>query len=141
MKLRKHIVIVLSFLILVSNVGLAFNVHYCEGKVSGVSFNYKSDGSCLEKKVEQKKSCCAQKEDHDSCCKSSKVKIEKTTSDNVLVKAFQLDLAAFTTVDTWYFSHYFHAEETVLRSESPSFYCDSNAPPLYKLYSQYLFYA
>lgn len=141
MSLRKHIVFVLSFLILVSNVGLAFNVHYCEGRLSGVSFSYRTDEPCAEKEAEVKKSCCAVENSHKACCKNSKVKIEKTTSENVLVKTFQMDTATFTGISLWQPVSLFSAEETVRKSENPSFYCESNAPPLYQLYSQYIFYA
>jgi len=50
MNFKKHINILLAMLILVSNVGLAFNVHYCEGKISGISFNYKVEEPCVEVK-------------------------------------------------------------------------------------------
>lgn len=141
MKIKKHIVVLLSFLILVSSIGLAFNVHYCEGEISGVSFNYKSEEPCVEKQVEVEKPCCVQENNHKACCKNSKVKIDKTTFENVLVKTFQLDLATFTGIAFWNSSPYFSAEEVVEKSENPSFYCDTNAPPLYQLYSQYIFYA
>ena len=141
MKIKKHIVILLSLLILVSNIGLAFNVHYCEGKISGVSFNYKIEEPCVEKKVEVEKPCCAEDNSHKACCKNSKVKIDKTTSENVLVKTFQLDLVTLTGNDYWEPATLFAFEEIITKSENPSFYCDTNAPPLYQLYSQYIFYA
>ncbi|MCL9804686.1 hypothetical protein NAT51_04080 [Flavobacterium amniphilum] len=141
MKIKKHIVIVLSFLILVSNVGLAFNVHYCAGELSGVSFAYRTDDSCTEKKTETEKKCCAQEDSDSACCKNNKIKIEKTTSENVLVKTFQLDLVTLNNVSFWQPTSLFAFEEIVTKSENPSFYCDTHAPPLYQLYSQYIFYA
>lgn len=141
MKIKKHIVFLLSFLILVSNVGMAFSVHYCEGKISGVSFSYKTEELCVEQKVEVNKACCGQENSHKACCKNSKVEIEKTTTENVLVKTFHLDLATFAGFDFWNSSPYFSTDEVVEKSENPSFYCDTNAPPLYQLYSQYIFYA
>lgn len=141
MKVKKQIVYILSFLILVSNVGMAFNVHYCGGKISGISFNYRMDESCVEKKVAVEKKCCASENSQNSCCKNSKIKIEKTTSENVLVKTFQLDVVTFNGVHSWQPASLFTLEEAVAKKENPSFYCDTNAPPLYQLYSQYIFYA
>jgi len=140
-RINKHISILLAMLILVSNVGLAFNVHYCEGKIASVSFNYKAEEPCVEKKIEVEKACCAKSNTHDDCCSNSKVDIKKTTSDNIIVKNFQLDLGVFTFVDAWKPSHFIAQNGVVVSNENPSFYCDSHAPPLYKLYSQYIFYA
>ncbi|MBP9849932.1 MAG: hypothetical protein KBC58_10890 [Flavobacterium sp.] len=141
MNFRKHINILLAMLILVSNVGLAFNVHYCEGKISGISFNYKVDEPCVEEKPTKISSCCAVENSHDSCCTNDKVEIKKTSSENVLVKSFQLDLVTYIPVQEFQVSHPVSLKEVILLSENPSFYCESNAPPLYKLYSQYIFYA
>lgn len=138
---KKHINILLAILILVSNVGLAFNVHYCEGKISGISFNYKIEEPCIEEKVASITSCCAVENTHDSCCSNDKVEIKKTTSENILVKNFQLDLATFIPVQEYRFLNFTAAKEVILVKENPSFYCETNAPPLYKLYSQYIFYA
>lgn len=141
MTLKKHINLLLAILILVSNVGLAFNVHYCEGKISGISFNYKVEEPCVEKKPTNIKSCCAKENKHDSCCSNDEIEIKKTSSENVLIKNFQLDLAAFVSVEEIKFYQPIFDREVVVTNENPSFYCESNAPPLYKLYSQYIFYA
>jgi hypothetical protein len=67
MKPAKYISIILTSLILFSNIGLALNVHFCHGSVSGVSIAYKA----TEKKViEESKSCCsAVTEAVEKCCK------------------------------------------------------------------------
>jgi hypothetical protein len=39
MNFKKQISIFLAILLLVSNVGLAFNVHYCGGEIASVSLN------------------------------------------------------------------------------------------------------
>src|SRR5574339_648110 len=101
MKINKHISFVLAMLILVSNVGLAFNVHYCGGELAGISLDYKKYEPCLEQPVEEEKSCCAASDKHDSCCSNDKIDLKKSISDEVIVKSFQLDLAAFTVVDAW----------------------------------------
>lgn len=140
MKIKKHIGLLLAMLILVSNVGLAFNVHYCGGEIASVSLAYKSEMPCMENS-DSENSCCAATEKKDSCCSDSKVDLKKNTTDNIIVKSFQLDLGVFTFADNWKPVTFNEVEEVVVKSDIPSFYCDSNAPPLFKLYCQYIFYA
>lgn len=140
MKLNRHISILLAMLILVSNVGLAFNVHYCHGEVSSVSLAYKLEEPCNDHHKEDKKSCCATAgESHKKCCDNDIVKLEDK-GDNIIVKSFQLDLAAFCQISEWK-PVQFYDEVPVGKEQSPSFYCEANAPPLFKLYCQYIFYA
>ncbi|MXN91007.1 hypothetical protein GR160_07175 [Flavobacterium sp. Sd200] len=137
MKIAKHISTLLSFLILFANIGLAFNVHYCHGNVSGVSLTYK-----VAKDLSKESSgCCAKKvEAEKKCCKDSLVKLEKKTDPGV-VKSISMELGSFFSVADWKPSSLFYSEEPVLVKQTPSFYCDANAPPLFKLYCQYIFYA
>lgn len=118
-------------LILVSNVGLAFNVHYCAGKVASVSL--------VSHANDAEKDCCGKAEKKSSCCKDKKIKLEKKT-DNSIVKTFSFQLEIpFASYD-W--KPINTVESVALKSSQiTAFYCDSNAPPLYKLYSQYIFYA
>lgn len=134
MKFKKHISIFLAVLLLVSNAGLAFNVHYCGGKVSSVSLNtdvpsVKKEKGCCEKKVASKK---------DSCCKDKKVVFQKK-ADNGIVKSFSFQFDyAFVIPETH--SFVFTAVDNFRSNPALTYYCDANAPPLFKLYSQYLFY-
>jgi hypothetical protein len=140
-KIRKHISILIATLLLISNTGLAFNVHYCEGKVSSISFNYKIAEPCIDETTIVEKSCCAQENKHEDCCKNSKVNIEKSSSDNIIVKNIQIDLSSFTAVEIWKTANFTFSEEIIISNQSLNFYCDSHAPPFYKLYSQLIFYA
>jgi len=138
MKLSKHISILLTLLIVFSNIGLALNVHYCHNKVSGISLAYKT--THCEKKAEPA-SCCAKAAKADKkCCKSHLVKLQDK-ADHVIVKSLALDLAAFYPVEDWNPSQLLYSDAPFVLKENPSFYCDSHAPPLFKLYSQYIFYA
>jgi len=138
MKMPKHISILISFLILFSNIGLAFNVHYCHDKISGISLAYKAT-DC--KKKAAPKSCCAMAVKADKkCCKSHLVKLQDKT-DQVIVKSLALDLAAFYPVPDWNPSQLVIKDAQFALKENPSFYCESHAPPLFKLYCQYIFYA
>ena len=135
MNFRKHISIVLATLILLANLGLSFAVHYCKDEIASVSFQYQEDEPC----VEDVKSCCTTADSHDSCCSNKLIKVEKKT-DDILVKTFQLDLEQAVFVADWKPNLVaFESEKNI--SNEAAYYCDSHAPPLYKLYCQLVFYA
>ena len=141
MKFNKHISILLTFLIFASNMGFALNVHYCHGEVSSVSFAYKIEEPCNTHHEQEAKSCCASAgKSHKKCCKNDLVKLQDDSQDNIIVKSLQLDLSAFYAVEEWK-PALVPAEVPLFLTETPSFYCEANAPPLFKLYCQYIFYA
>ncbi|PVX45195.1 hypothetical protein C8C85_0974 [Flavobacterium sp. 103] len=134
MKFKRHISIFLAVLLLVSNVGLAFNVHYCGGEISSVSLNstlpsMQSEKGCCEKKVVSKK---------DSCCKDKKILIQKKV-DNGIVKSFSFQFD-YVFLAPEFHAVVFKAVPSFKNNQSLTYYCDANAPPLFKLYSQYLLY-
>jgi hypothetical protein len=133
MKFKKHISILLTILILVSNVGFAFNVHYCGGSISSVSL------TSVVPEIQKEKSCCVEKAlKKESCCKDKKVVFQKKTIDKIFKSfSFQFDSALlvseYQTID-------FKSVPRFKNEVSLSYYCDANAPPLFKLYNQYLLY-
>ena len=139
MKFTKCTSLFLAFLILVSNVGLAFNVHYCGGNIAGISSGYGFDGSDVVKEMPSEKSCCAPKpKESKSCCKDKIFKIDKKSE--VVVKAFSFHIDAPFVFQNWK-PIAFSSVPTVQNEPIPTYYCDANAPPFYQLYSQYTFYA
>lgn len=134
MQFRKSTSILLAFFILFSNLGLAFNVHYCKDEIASVSFNYEISETCDAPVT----SCCVTEDNHNKCCSDTVVKLEKK-SENTLVKSFQLDLQNFILVSSW--NPNFELVTTTNTTQILDFYCDSNAPPFYKLYCQLVFYA
>jgi hypothetical protein len=140
MRFKKHISILLTFLLLASNMGMAINVHYCGGEVSSVSLDYKQAEACGSQKKEMKSCCAAMAKKHKSCCDNDVVKLQDKKSDNIIVKSLQLDLGAFYMEGQWQ-PVQFYAQAPLVAKQTPSFYCDSHAPPLFKLYCQYVFYA
>ena len=142
MQIRKHISALLTMLILVSSMGLALNVHYCHGKISSVNFAYRKAEPCNGHKDEKKAHACGvEKDSHKKCCKDDLVKLKDTKSDNILSKSLQLDLGAFCLAEEWNPNTLYSTTATIVTKDTPSFYCESNAPPLYRLYCQYIFYA
>lgn len=139
MKFTKSTSLLLALLVLVSNVGLAFNVHYCGGNISGISSVYSSDVSDVVKEMPSEKSCCASKaKTSKSCCKDKIVKIDKKSE--VTVKAFSFQIDAPFVIESWK-PIVFTSVPTVQDRQIQTYYCDANAAPFYKLYSQYTFYA
>nr|WP_245980387.1 hypothetical protein [Flavobacterium aquicola] len=122
----------MAFLILGSNVGFAFNVHYCGGMISSVSLNsvsLQNEKGCCEKKAVSKK---------DKCCKDKKILIQKKSDDGIVKSfSFQIDYA-FVIPETH--SFVFTSVDNFKNNTALTYYCDANAPPLFKLYSQYLLY-
>jgi hypothetical protein len=134
MNCKKGLGLCLALLILFSNVGLAFSMHYCGGKLASVSVQ------SLTTNVNSEKSCCEKKDlTKDSCCKNKTVHFQKK-SDNATLKAFSFE--PFTAYLIFENKEKITALQTVFFSKSiPTYFCDANAPPLFKLYRQYIFYA
>lgn len=141
MKFKKHISFLLAIFLLVSNTGFALDVHYCGGKVASVKPIYWKNYESLPPNED---SCCASKtsrlvEKKESCCKDKVIHFEKK-QENILIKslAFQSNFLFF--IDDWnpvVFTTFSNFEDNCV----PSYYCDANAPPLFKLYHQYILYA
>ena len=126
---KKIIGIFLIFSLLVSNLGFAFNVHYCDNKIASVSLNTAAS-------IEE--DCCGMVEQKSHCCKDRVVVVHKK-SDLVMTKSFSFQTEAIPVLNEWQ-PIATDAKLLVQKSAITRYYCDSNAPPLFKLYSQYLFY-
>lgn len=135
MQFRKSTSILLAIFILFSNLGLAFNVHYCKDKIAGVSLST----IIIEPCQEDVKSCCALQSSHDSCCSNKVIKAEEKKD---------VFLSGYSKIDFHkvYFIYnavlpFIHENVVVSKKGVISFYCNSNAPPFYKLYCQLVLYA
>ena len=135
MKLKKHISLLLAFIVFSANIGYSFTVHYCNDMIASVALTSNFDEPCAKNEA----SCCAVEASHDDCCSNKIIKLEKN-SDDFLTKSLKFEttnavLNAFPTFE-------FATKNVLISSnENPAFYCESNAPPLYKLYCQLVLYA
>ena len=137
MKMKKCTSLLLAMLILVSNVGLAVNVHYCGGQIAGISSVYAvSDISNHQSETE--KSCCAAKTGKDSCCDNKVIKVEK--KQDLVIKTFSFQIDSPIIIPNWN-PMVFAPVSKITQPQTAAYYCDAHAPPLYQLYSQYIFYA
>lgn len=141
MKFKNHISFLLAFFLLVSNVGLAVDVHYCGGEIASVKPVF---WRTVESQNTVEESCCPTQASsfvdvNGGCCKDKVFHIQEKSENVILISmSFQTDFN-------------FLLEESkpivfneILNFESKpitSYYCDANAPPLFKLYHQYIFYA
>ena len=139
MKISKCTSLFLACLILVSNVGLAFSVHYCGGKIAAITSVYGVANAIDAESVPVKKSCCGATENEDkSCCDNKVIKV-KESSDG-LIKTFSFHIDSAFTIQNWKPIAFEPVSENI-SSQTSDYYCDAHAPPLYRLYSQLLFYA
>lgn len=129
---KKHISILLTVFLLISNLGLAFNVHYCGDKIDSVSLNTISNSS---KTIDD---CCGIVEKDSKCCNDKIIKAENK-SDQINVKSLTFDINFLATISDWK-PTVFNSKINFKQRENSTYYCDANAPPLYLLYSQYTFY-
>jgi len=131
MQFKKQLCLFLAFFVLVSNVGFAMNVHYCDDQIASVSFNTSSPSNIEE-------DCCGVVEKSSHCCKDKVVLIQKK-SDQAIVKSSSFEVQDMVFPNPWIFVF---ATNVILSQKNTvtAYYCDSHAPPLFKLYSQYIFY-
>jgi hypothetical protein len=136
---KKQLSVLIAFFVLVSNSGLAFNVHFCEGKLASITSVFSDVEACvMPVEIEQK--CCAKAETtHEDCCSDKEVNLKNKT-EKIIIKTLAFDM------DTvFYFNEYktpqFGFAQDQFNSSEVVYYCDANAPPLYKLYCQYTFYS
>lgn len=131
MQFKKQFCLFLAFFVLVSNVGFAVNVHYCDNQIAFVSFNTSSPSNIEE-------DCCGVIEKTSHCCKDKIVVIQKK-SDQAIVKSFSFE--AHDLIFSKQPNVVSHSVDLpFINKNVPAYYCDSHAPPLFKLYSQYIFY-
>lgn len=132
MNFRKYTNVLLVFFLLVYNLGMSFNVHYCDDEIASVSINTAITSHEVEK------DCCGVVEIKSKCCKNKIIKSNEKF-DQITVKSVALDSNYFLVCNEWkplVFSNAFNFQQ----KESPFYYCDANAPPFFLLYSQYTFY-
>lgn len=139
MKIKKCTSLLLAVLVLVSNIGLAFNVHYCGGNIAGISAVYGVESATDAQSVPEKKSCCGKPiSEKKSCCDNKVIKV-KEKSDR-FCKTFSFQIDAPLLIQNWNPIVFAPVLETT-HLQTIAYYCDAHAPPLYELYSQRLFYA
>ncbi len=133
MQFKKTINVFLAITLLLSNIGFAYTIHYCDDKIASVSLNTVSNINSIEK------SCCEQTETQSKCCKNKIVKsVEK--SDQIISKIISFNLE-YNLFYCQFYNSSSISKVDLKNKKVKSYYCNANAPPLYLLYSQYTFYS
>lgn len=139
MNLKKHIGIFLALFILLVNSSASLVVHYCNDQIAYVYLVYQNN-KLIDSASED--SCCASdsiESEEEGCCSNEEINTENKIDYSIL-KDFQFDFSAvhFLNETPEFFAKtaYFYSNK-----KNVDYYCNSNSPPFYKLYSQLIFYA
>ncbi|MFJ1327957.1 HYC_CC_PP family protein [Capnocytophaga canimorsus] len=148
--------ILFSLLLIFSNSGLAFSLHYCKEKLASVSVTIEpvttdkeSKSCCLsdeesilycDDKSKEPKSCCLSDEESIPCCDDKSIEAPQT-DDEFLSKVIKVNLSTFILPFgiTYGFSETVFGEHEPLHNYTQN--TQSNSPPLYELYCRLVFYA
>jgi len=136
MQLRKSISVVLAFFLLVSSGGWSLNIHYCGGEIASITTFDNINSKCCDHHTETK-ACCSSEEEEEGCCSDDVLQVEL---EDTVINVFSIDfnyVAILPDFDDSFIS--IEIEKSFL--SHLHYYCESNAPPLYLLYSQLVFYA
>ena len=135
---KKQISLLIAFLVLVSNSGVAFNIHFCEGEIASITSIFTKPEVC-EMPVQKEQTCCVKEEaTHDDCCSDKEVNL-KNDIEKVIVK-ISIDSNYLLTYHQFIPLEFIHST-TKKNVQEVVYNFDANAPPLYQLYCQYTFYA
>ena len=135
---KKLISGLLAFLLLVSNSGFAFSVHFCGGEIASITTPFTNLEVCDMPQAEKKSCCAAPSDDDKPCCENKTLDLKK--SSDVIVKVFSLELASPFVVVLAQSTPELVMREMALYQKDYYFFEDTS-PSLFKLYSQYIFYA
>lgn len=141
MKFKKSLALLVAFLMLVSNSGFAMTVHYCGGKVSSISSGFGNNETCEMPVADAEKSCCAKKVEtnHKKCCSDKTVNLKGKAIDIISKAPTSEFTAPFIAPD--FAPAAFRLISIDKTTSTAAYDCDANAPPLFKLYQQYVLYA
>ena len=136
---RKHISIFLALFILAVNSSATLVFHSCHDEIAYVSINYQ-DASLATSADEN--SCCSpikDENDPDGCCSNQEIKVGKKV-DYSLANQLKIVFEAVGSIST---KIHLNPQQTLATriQENVHYTFDSHAPPFYKLYSQFVFYA
>lgn len=138
MLLKKQISLLIAFLLLVSNSGVAFNVHFCDDKISGISSVFSKEDSCIVPTLKKKNCCTKPIKANKKCCSDQEINL-KNKSEKIVIKTISFEIYYSDFTVGWKPAFYFETPSVSILKQK-NYYCNSNAPPFYILYSQSTFY-
>ncbi len=137
MNFKRNIAIVFTCYYLIICVGLTITLHFCGGSLSGFSTVLK-DLVCSEQAF--KTLCCSEnKEISSDCCNDTILDLSEINEDSLFQEFKFIDQIVILPLNLNYF---FFNKKIILNKVFLSNYTfDSNAPPLYKLFGNFIYYA
>ena len=133
MNFRKQISLFLAFFLLLSQTGWAINVHFCSSKIAAVTLSAKSNSNKSEK------NCCGSTEKKSKCCQN---KVIKATEKSEIVFSKLITFSPeFAFLNSDWNPIFLRINAVNHALNSLEYYCNSNAPPIFKLNCQFVFYA
>lgn len=96
--LKRHMALVMAFLLLITGTGFSMTVHYCAGEIRDVSFTGENI-ECEMMANMQKNACPMHTQATSSCCEDQDLTLEGDSHESYLVKTFNpgADLVAIPT--------------------------------------------
>nr|WP_297306519.1 hypothetical protein [uncultured Flavobacterium sp.] len=143
MQKQKYISFLLAVILMFSNVGLAINIHYCKDAIAEVAFDFLSESKLTSLQEEKSEICCGKKkttENDEPCCKDEVVK-QKVDENQIATNSVQFQVNNFLAPVIYQLVIPETFELQIPKNTFVQFYCESNAPPLYKLYRKLVYYA
>ena len=132
MIIKKQICLLLAFFVLLSQTTAAFNVHFCNTRITAISMRSNTDNIDIEEK------CCAATKKNAGCCHNNQIKSLKK-SETVFLKSFYFPSEIVSLFDV--FKPIWHSSEIASKKVNASkYFYSSNAPPLFTLNCQFVFY-
>jgi hypothetical protein len=142
MKFKRFFTLILALLLLASSAGMSLSMHFCGGIIAYVKPVFSNAGPSMlwpdNLFQEKSKSCCTwQDQDEGGCCKNKIVSLD--ADDEVISTNLTFDFESKLFFHSLQYT--FTVAHLLETRPKPIYEFRANAPPLYKLYRQYLFYA
>ena len=143
MKMQRYIRVILSFILILSNLSVAFSMHFCGGQVEEIKLSKLENEVC---KMEMKASCCADakpKADHedeskDDCCHDQAY--AEDLQNQHTSEIFRISPIIFQDFKPIQLFQFCVITPILAQKQFLDFYVESNAPPIYITYNQLVFY-
>lgn len=150
MKMQKYIRVILSLILILSNLSVAFSMHFCGGQIEQIKLNHLDNKVC---KMQVPTSCCSDKQEvnhcetpnqkesnnkDEDCCKD--LAIADELQQQQIVKVLKILPIIFEEFSTIQYFEFPDVDSKITSKQTLDFYVESNAPPIYKLNQQFIFY-
>ena len=110
--MKKGLIFLLAIIYITLTSGIVVNIHYCMGRVAGVTYGAEAEHRCDKCGMEQKKGCCG-----------TEHKLVKADSDHIFAKSISAPLTFAALAPNAFpadqFSFTFSAEHFTARYHSP----------------------